>query len=226
MTSKATDILLQAVAVMVLCFSLTLAVSEVSQRIMAREFFGSPDAALGTVSRLPEMNRVAAQANLLRCIDRLNPVAYSLMTATMQGRVFEDCRQHAEFVQRLWPTDARVHLVFAGLAARTGRADATVLALAKAKETSAFEGWMTATRLVGLLGAPYQTLLPDLHQVWEDLVISDVGTLLTTDKGADLVAAWYVRRSDLRAVLSQAIDEAATHDRHRVLTRIRIRGRV
>ena len=187
---------------------------------------GQTNAILKSELTTQPISRAAVLERTNACLDTLHPAKREMLTARMRDRVASNCGRLAAHIRTLWPTDARGNIVLSSLVAAIAGEGTRVSNLGEATAKAPNQGWMAELRLVELL------LLGDMEEparrsdIWHQLVTQNASVALLTDSGADLVAAWYVRRPALRDVLGEAIEQAAPDHRTRAIARIRIGGRV
>lgn len=215
-----------ALALIVVLASLTVLRSGIATTVALQDLRGSP-VPLGPQDPLPVVwTAGGAHQLILACLEALSPDLAPLVPLRFGDAAQANCRQLAERNIRARSTDARSYLLRAALAARTGQVDAQLQDLRIAAQLAPFEGWQAERRLVALLAIPSDTMSAEQGLGRANLVRQAAEIAVTTQSGAELLAAYFVQRPTLRTLLSDVFERANPSDRTRMRNLVRLRGDV
>ncbi len=168
--------------------------------------------------------RGMAGACLDACLDALTPDWRSLLPEPARQNLMRRCGQVQSQGHSGWPGDGVAHLLGAALAAADGQPKVMTEALTKAQTLARHEGWQAERRFV-LLASEFSAEPNGATSASiAGLMVGDIDTMLATQSGAELMAAYYIRRPALRVFIKLALGKASAADRTRLLNLIRIGG--
>jgi len=170
----------------------------------------------GRVAQRPALPLRVVQAQLMVCDKALSVTATLVTPAPQLARKATDCLTLADRTLRTRPSFGLAHYIRAlGLhvAVHPGAPDA----LAASARFSPSEGWLAERRLVA------QIATPNLRREAE--FDRDLGLLLNTQSGAELIARYYRYRPELRPVITKVANAATSKNQQRLLNLLRKAGR-
>ncbi len=154
----------------------------------------------------------------------LTPDWRSLLPEPARQNLMRRCGQVQSQGHSGWPGDGVAHLLGAALAAADGQPKVMTEALTKAQTLARHEGWQAERRFV-LLASEFSAEPNGATSASiAGLMVGDIDTMLATQSGAELMAAYYIRRPALRVFIKLALGKASAADRTRLLNLIRISG--
>lgn len=217
-------------AILISCFvaisSLLVLRAEVTTTSLLRQLREAP-VSIGPQKLLPRVWTFRAAHELtIECLNAFAPDIQELMPRRLAQNAFDACLGLASDSAHARPSDGRPWLLKAALAGYSGDIDAQLDFLTQAGERAPFESWQAERRLVSLLSLPLDALSADQRQKAHELVISAAEIAQTTQSGAELLAAYFVRRAHLRPMLSESFARALPSDQTRLINLIRIGGDV
>lgn len=160
----------------------------------------------------------AIQQTLLACDRSMSsPLSNFQTAADLQGTA-ATCADFASRVTGWQPTHGFAYLVAAQAAhIRGARAQRDEL-LEKSRGFAPFEGWLVQRRvslIINQRSADKSALDYQLD--------ADLSTLLTTQSGAELLAAYYLHRPDIRQLLASVTETATLRHQVRFMNQLRLR---
>lgn len=151
----------------------------------------------------------ATHATLQRCERALSPPGALIE----QGQVLQGnaraCQQIANRILSSTPGHSYAHFIVALSAYHLGQAGSMGTHLAQSTALAPFEGWLAQRRLSLAFGVADQQTFPSTG--------SDIGTLLTTQAGAEFLARFYMHRPKIRGAIAQRLEQATASDQTRFI---------
>lgn len=159
---------------------------------------GPPTGAIGT--RILPNSHVIRRDVLDRCDRSLTPPASLVKTGSALERVAIDCRNLATNLLNTMPTDGFSHYILAIASDHLRQIEQSAEMLARSAQLAPFEGWLIQRRVAFALRELGRT----------EALNVEMSALLTTQKGAEYLAAQYLHHPENRTLIMQALKPADT----------------
>jgi len=158
----------------------------------------------------------ATRSTLSACDRKMSVPAVFLQPKSQLLETAANCAQTARLILKWMPTNGLAYLVAAQSADLLGEQANRDRLLGNSVRFARFEGWL-AMRRFALIMNPQLPQTPDFSQTLR----LDIATLLSTQSGAELLAGYYSRRPDIRALLAQIATRASASEQTRFLNLVR-----
>lgn len=159
------------------------------------------------------LSQQAAQDVLHWCHQQLSPPASLVKTSAGLSALARQCFAVSQKVLAPMPSHSHGLFVAAIAEHHLGNRQSSRDLFIKSVSLAPNEGWL-AQRRVAFAFQSGGALLADQ---------SDIGVLLTTQSGAELLTGYYVRHPETRTEITQLVSAASAPDQHRFVNLLRIR---
>ncbi len=162
----------------------------------------------------------SAQNGVLRSCDRFLslPIA-QLLTENDLLETTAACLSISRSLSFWMPTNGLAYLVAARASTGGTNMVAKIRLIELSQSFSPVEGWLSERRFTLIANSNDSETFDSFR-----LIEPDIATLLTTQSGAELLAAFYIRRAGIRSDLSLAVSKASSANQIRFVNQIRLQG--